>query len=150
MHSLRAFNDRRVEKRALKAANGPSKAPRGYKPDTSSREAVVKNSKLWDTMENPSPNFDYKADQGFSEFDNSKGVKGRKTAYSKAALLTEHSQGRTYSKAETPGNVNFRGGPASKTMGKDDEISYPKFDESSPVPPENKQGLTLITGKKGK
>lgn len=150
MHSLRAFNDRRVNKKALKSANGPSKAPRGYKADTASRESVVKNSKVWDTMDQPSGNFDYKADQGFSEFDNSKGVKGRKTAYSKAALKTEHAQGRTYSKAETPGNANFNGGPASKTMGKDDEIEYGKFDKSSPVPPENKQGLTLITGKKAK
>ena len=150
MHSLQAFNDRRVNKKALKSANGPSKAPRGYKADTASRESVVKNSKVWDTMDQPSGNFDYKADQGFSEFDNSKGVKGRKTAYSKAALKTEHAQGRTYSKAETPGNANFNGGPASKTMGKDDEIEYGKFDKSSPVPPENKQGLTLITGKKAK
>ena len=150
MHSLRAFNDRCVNKKALKSANGPSKAPRGYKADTASRESVVKNSKVWDTMDQPSGNFDYKADQGFSEFDNSKGVKGRKTAYSKAALKTEHAQGRTYSKAETPGNANFNGGPASKTMGKDDEIEYGKFDKSSPVPPENKQGLTLITGKKAK
>ena len=101
MHSLNSFNDRRVEKRALKAANGPSKAPRGYKPDTSSREAVVKNSKLY-----------------FSEFDNSKGF-DRKTAYSKAARFT--SSWMKHSK-----------------------------DESSPVPPENKQSLTLITGKKAK
>ena len=37
MHSIKAFNDRRVEKLALKSANGPSKAPRGYKPDTETR-----------------------------------------------------------------------------------------------------------------
>lgn len=33
------FNDRR-NARALKAANGPSLAPKGYKPDTAGRAAV--------------------------------------------------------------------------------------------------------------
>jgi hypothetical protein len=150
MHSLRAFNDRRKNSRALKAANGPSKAPKGYKPDTASREDVKNRTTMWPTMSEPTSNFDYKSEQGFSEFDNSRGVKGRKTAYSKAALATEHGQGRAYTKAETPGNANFKGEPASKTMGKNDEIEYRRFDESSPVPPKNKQGLTLITGKKVK
>ncbi len=139
-----------ANRRALKAAKGPSLAPKGYKPDTASREDVVSNVSKYPTMGAPTSNFDYKRDEGFSEFDNSRGVEGRKTAFSKAALLTEHGQGRTYSKAETPGNANFRGGPASKTMGKDDEISYRRFNESSPVPPKNKEGLTLITGKKAK
>ena len=40
MHSLRAFNDRRVEKRALKAANGPSLAPKGYKDSSEVISAV--------------------------------------------------------------------------------------------------------------
>lgn len=40
MHSLRAFNDRRVEKRALKAANGPSLAPKGYKDSSDVISAV--------------------------------------------------------------------------------------------------------------
>ena len=31
MHSLRAFNDRRANKRALKAANGPRLSPKKYK-----------------------------------------------------------------------------------------------------------------------
>jgi hypothetical protein len=34
------FNDRRANKRALKAANGSSLAPKGYKPDTESRKNV--------------------------------------------------------------------------------------------------------------
>jgi hypothetical protein len=34
------FNDRRADKRALKAATGPSLAPKGYKPDTKSRQNV--------------------------------------------------------------------------------------------------------------
>ena len=34
------FNDRRANKRALKAANGPSLAPKGYKPDTAGRNVV--------------------------------------------------------------------------------------------------------------
>ena len=34
------FNDRRANKRALKAANGPSLAPKGYKPDTAGRKVV--------------------------------------------------------------------------------------------------------------
>jgi hypothetical protein len=34
------FNDRRANKRALKAAQGPSLAPKGYKPDTQSRQNV--------------------------------------------------------------------------------------------------------------
>jgi len=34
------FNDRRTNKRALKAANGPSLAPKGYKPDTAGRKVV--------------------------------------------------------------------------------------------------------------
>ena len=36
------FNDRRANKRALKAANGPSLAPKGYKPDTAGRQEVRK------------------------------------------------------------------------------------------------------------
>jgi len=40
VHSLNAFNDRRNEKRALTAAQGKSKAPRGYKPDTATRTAI--------------------------------------------------------------------------------------------------------------
>lgn len=35
-----SFNDRRANKRALKAANSKSLAPRGYKPDTASRTHV--------------------------------------------------------------------------------------------------------------
>ena len=34
------FNDRRANKRALKAAQGPSLAPKGYKPDTEGRGIV--------------------------------------------------------------------------------------------------------------
>lgn len=34
------FNDRRATQRALKAAQGPSLAPRGYKPDTEARTIV--------------------------------------------------------------------------------------------------------------
>ena len=34
------FNDRRANKRALKAANGPSLAPKGYKPDNVSRSMI--------------------------------------------------------------------------------------------------------------
>ena len=34
------FNDRRSNKRALKAANGPSLAPKKYKPDTAGRAEV--------------------------------------------------------------------------------------------------------------
>ena len=34
------FNDRRAVKSALKAANRPSRAPKGYKPDTAGRKAV--------------------------------------------------------------------------------------------------------------
>ena len=40
------FNDRRranANKKALKAANGPSLAPKGYKPDTAGRKEVGKN-----------------------------------------------------------------------------------------------------------
>ena len=55
MHSLRAFNDRRVEKRALKAANGPSKAPRGYKPDTETRTAI--QNKIEEELNHPGTTF---------------------------------------------------------------------------------------------
>jgi hypothetical protein len=41
------FNDRRNAK-ALKAANGPSLAPKGYKPDTAGRKAV---HEIADTIE---------------------------------------------------------------------------------------------------
>jgi hypothetical protein len=34
------FNDRRATQRALKAANGPSLAPKGYKTDSSRRSEV--------------------------------------------------------------------------------------------------------------
>ena len=34
------FNDRRANKRALKAAQGPSLAPKGYEPDTQNRQNV--------------------------------------------------------------------------------------------------------------
>lgn len=34
------WNDRRANKRALKAANGPSRAPKGYEPDTAGRKVV--------------------------------------------------------------------------------------------------------------
>jgi hypothetical protein len=37
------FNDRRANKRALKAANGPSLAPKGYKPDTEARTIAQNN-----------------------------------------------------------------------------------------------------------
>ena len=37
------FNDRRANKRALKAAQGPSLAPRGYKPDTEARTIAQNN-----------------------------------------------------------------------------------------------------------
>lgn len=133
MHSLRAFNDRRAEKRALKAAKGKSKAPRGYKPDTEGRADVVANATRWATMEDPSSNMDYKKDAGHSEFDNSRGVKGRKTAYSKAALYTEGRQGR-----------NYEGTPY------EDKGSYNSLGDNVPVPPSNKQDLILITGKKAK
>jgi hypothetical protein len=132
MHSLSSFNDRRAEKRALKAAKGKSKAPRGYKPDTEGRADVVANVKKWDTMENPTGNFDYKSETGHPEFDNSRGVKGRKTAYSKASLYTEGRQGRDY-----------EGTPY------EDKGSYTGLDKV-PVPPSNKKDLTLITGKKAK
>ena len=36
------FNDRRANKRALKAAQGPSLAPKGYKADTTGRQQVRK------------------------------------------------------------------------------------------------------------
>jgi hypothetical protein len=133
MHSLKTFNDRRVNKKALKAANGKSKAPKGYKPDTEGRADVVANSTKWDDMQNPTGNFDYKGEQGHREFDNSKGVKGRKTAYSKAALLTEHGQGRWYE------------GTPDESKG-----SYTPLEGRAPTPPDNKQDLTLITGKKAK
>jgi hypothetical protein len=84
-------------------------------------------------MENPTGNFDYKGEQGHREFDNSKGVKGRKTAYSKAALVTEHGQGRDYE------------GTSDESKG-----SYARFGDSAPSAPNNKQDLTLITGKKAK
>ena len=37
------FNDRRANARALKAANGPSLAPKGYKPDTEARTIAQDN-----------------------------------------------------------------------------------------------------------
>ena len=37
------FNDRRANARALKAANGPSLAPKGYKPDTEARTIAQNN-----------------------------------------------------------------------------------------------------------
>jgi hypothetical protein len=40
MHSLRAFNDRRKNSRALKAAIGPTLASKDYTPDTAGREKV--------------------------------------------------------------------------------------------------------------
>jgi hypothetical protein len=133
MHSLSSFNDRRAEKRALKAAKGKSKAPRGYKPDTEGRADVVKNATQSDTMQDPTSNMDYKSDMGHSEFDNSRGVKGRKTAYSKAALYTEGRQGRDYE------------GTPYESKG-----SYNSLGDNVPVPPSNKKDLTLITGKKAK
>ena len=39
------FNDRRAVKSALKAANRPSRAPKGYKPDTAGRKEVEANVK---------------------------------------------------------------------------------------------------------
>ena len=44
------FNDRRANARALKAANGPSLAPKGYKPDTAGREKITYPA---ETLSNP-------------------------------------------------------------------------------------------------
>ena len=58
------FNDRRANARALKAANGPSLAPKSYKPDTKGRAEV-------------------NADPGVALA--AKGMMNRKSAYNSAA-----------------------------------------------------------------
>ena len=137
MHLLNSWNDRSANKRALKAARGKSRAPRGYKPDTETREYVTKASNM-PHMDEPTSNLDYKAEFGHSEFDNSKGIKGRKTAFSKAALLAEHGQGRSYEGTPAEIKGDFR---SSSTTDQ-------SYGGKVPTPPTNKEGLTLITGKK--
>lgn len=94
MHALNAFNDRRNEARALRAAQGPSLAPKDYEPDTASRSHADKYVSAFTGLgiDTPNSNADYKLEEGRPQFDNSKGSPGRKTAYSKAALNVDHNQ----------------------------------------------------------
>ena len=69
MHLLNSFNDRRANKRALKAANGPSLAPKNYQPDTAGRTAVSDTAE-WD--------FDSLPDRG--------------KAYNKAAITVSNNE----------------------------------------------------------
>ena len=99
MHSLRAFNDRRVEKRALKAANGPSKAPRGYKPDTETRTKL--QTKTDEKLNHPGTTF-YKGTPGESDYKVLEPKNIRKGEYDHAANMQdwEENPGTTVPKME--------------------------------------------------
>lgn len=65
------FNDRRAVKSALKAANRPSRAPKGYKPDTEGRKTV--------------------RDEASPIAEQNKNTVSRKTRYNNAAMRVDRS-----------------------------------------------------------
>jgi len=94
MHSLQAFNDRRNNNRALKAANGPSKAPLGYKPDTKTRTAL--QNKVDGELTHPSTTF-YEGTPGNNDYKVLDPKAIRKSQYDNAANVQDWK--------ENPGNT---------------------------------------------
>ena len=82
------FNDRRANKRALKAANGPSRAPKGYKPDTAGRKVV--------------------RDEASPRTEQNKNIVYRKTRYNNAAMRVDNSGAANSNDPWTSPNSNIK------------------------------------------
>jgi hypothetical protein len=81
------FNDRRTS-RALKAAQGPSRAPKGYKPDTAGRKVV--------------------RDEASPITEKNINVVSRKTRYNNAAIRVDNSGAANKNDPWTSKNNNVR------------------------------------------